>query len=61
MGKPNVGKSSLLNRLVGQERVVVDEIAGTTIDPVDELVELGGETWRFIDTAGIRRRVREHR
>ncbi|SDS90221.1 ribosome biogenesis GTPase Der [Actinopolymorpha singaporensis] len=59
VGKPNVGKSSLLNRLAGQERVVVDSVAGTTVDPVDELVELGGKTWRFIDTAGIRRRVRE--
>ena len=59
LGKPNVGKSSLLNRLAGEERVVVDSVAGTTIDPVDELVELGGRTWRFVDTAGIRRRVRE--
>jgi GTPase len=59
VGKPNVGKSSLLNRLAGEERVVVDSVAGTTIDPVDELVELDGRTWRFIDTAGIRRRVRE--
>jgi GTP-binding protein len=59
VGKPNVGKSSLLNRLAGQERVVVDNVAGTTVDPVDELVELGGRTWRFIDTAGIRKRVKE--
>jgi len=59
VGKPNVGKSSLLNKLAGQERVVVDDASGTTVDPVDELVELGGRTWRFIDTAGIRRRVRE--
>ncbi|MEQ4210100.1 ribosome biogenesis GTPase Der [Actinopolymorpha sp. B9G3] len=59
VGKPNVGKSSLLNRLAGEERVVVDEVAGTTVDPVDELVELGAKTWRFIDTAGIRRRVRD--
>ena len=57
VGKPNVGKSSLLNRLAGQERVVVDSVAGTTVDPVDELIELGGRAWRFIDTAGIRRRV----
>lgn len=57
LGKPNVGKSSLLNRLAGAERVVVDPVAGTTIDPVDELVELGGAMWRFVDTAGIRRRV----
>ena len=59
VGKPNVGKSSLLNRLAGSERVVVDDVAGTTVDPVDELVELGGRTWRFIDTAGIRKRVKE--
>jgi GTP-binding protein len=59
VGRPNVGKSSLLNRLAGEERVVVDARAGTTVDPVDELVVLGGQEWRFIDTAGIRRRVRE--
>ncbi len=59
LGKPNVGKSSLLNKLAGAERVVVDEKAGTTVDPVDELVMLGGKTWRFVDTAGIRRRVHE--
>ena len=59
VGKPNVGKSSLLNKLAGAERVVVDNVAGTTVDPVDELIELGGETWRFIDTAGIRKRVKE--
>ena len=59
IGRPNVGKSSLLNKLAGQERVLVDPVAGTTRDPVDELIELGGRTWRFIDTAGIRRRVRE--
>ena len=59
VGKPNVGKSSLLNQLAGEERVVVDNVAGTTVDPVDELIELGGKTWRFIDTAGIRKRVKE--
>ena len=59
VGKPNVGKSSLLNRLAGEERVVVDDASGTTVDPVDELVELGGRVWTFIDTAGIRRRVRD--
>jgi GTP-binding protein len=59
VGKPNVGKSSLLNQLAREDRVVVDEVAGTTVDPVDELVQLGGRTWRFIDTAGIRRRVKE--
>jgi GTP-binding protein len=59
LGRPNVGKSSLLNKLAGQERVLVDAVAGTTRDPVDELVELGGTVWRFVDTAGIRRRARE--
>ena len=59
VGKPNVGKSSLLNKIAGQQRAIVDEIAGTTVDPVDELVEVGGEIYRFIDTAGIRRRVKE--
>jgi GTPase len=57
IGRPNVGKSSLLNRLAGQDRVLVDPAAGTTRDPVDELIELGGITWRFVDTAGIRRRA----
>ena len=57
VGRPNVGKSSLLNRLLGEDRVVVDSVAGTTRDPVDSLVEVGGETWRFVDTAGLRRRV----
>ena len=59
IGRPNVGKSSLLNKLAGTERVLVDAVAGTTRDPVDELIDLGGKTWRFVDTAGIRRRVRE--
>jgi GTPase len=59
IGRPNVGKSSLLNRLAGEQRAVVDPVAGTTRDPVDELIELGGTTWRFVDTAGIRRRFRE--
>ncbi|SHN11405.1 ribosome biogenesis GTPase Der [Actinacidiphila paucisporea] len=57
IGRPNVGKSSMLNKIAGEDRVVVNEIAGTTRDPVDELIELGGITWKFIDTAGIRRRV----
>ncbi|MFE3454451.1 ribosome biogenesis GTPase Der [Nonomuraea sp. NPDC059194] len=59
LGKPNVGKSSLLNKLAGEERVLVDPMAGTTRDPVDELIDVGGTTWRFVDTAGIRRRDRE--
>lgn len=60
LGRPNVGKSSLLNKVAGENRAVVDAVAGTTRDPVDELIELGGKTWRFIDTAGIRRRHREN-
>ncbi len=57
VGKPNVGKSSLLNKLVGDQRSVVHEVAGTTVDPVDSLIELGGKVWRFVDTAGLRRKV----
>ncbi|MFA5707513.1 ribosome biogenesis GTPase Der [Mycolicibacterium sp.] len=57
VGKPNVGKSSLLNRLAGGQRSVVHDVAGTTVDPVDSLIELGGKTWRFVDTAGLRRKV----
>ncbi len=57
VGKPNVGKSSLLNKLSGDERSVVHDVAGTTVDPVDSLVELGGKPWRFVDTAGLRRKV----
>jgi GTPase len=60
IGRPNVGKSSLLNKLAGQPRALVDEVAGTTRDPVDELIDLAGKTWRFVDTAGIRRRFREN-
>jgi GTP-binding protein len=58
-GRPNVGKSSLLNALTGTERALVDAVAGTTRDPVDSLVEIDGEMWRFVDTAGLRRRVHE--
>jgi GTP-binding protein len=56
IGRPNVGKSSLLNILAGESRVIVDDAEGTTRDPVDELIEIAGQTWRFIDTAGIRKR-----
>ncbi|WP_324652385.1 ribosome biogenesis GTPase Der [Georgenia sp. H159] len=59
VGRPNVGKSSLLNAIAGQDRVVVDDVAGTTRDPVDELVLLGDRPWWFVDTAGIRRRVHQ--
>ncbi|UCR90198.1 ribosome biogenesis GTPase Der [Mycetocola spongiae] len=57
LGRPNVGKSSLLNKAAGEERVVVNDLAGTTRDPVDEQITLAGKVWRFVDTAGIRRRV----
>jgi GTPase len=57
VGRPNVGKSSLLNRLSGEERAVVDAVAGTTVDPVDSLVVVGGEIWQFVDTAGLRKRA----
>jgi GTP-binding protein len=57
VGKPNVGKSSLLNRLANEERAVVDPVAGTTVDPVDSLVQIGGEPWLLVDTAGLRRKV----
>lgn len=59
LGRPNVGKSSLLNCLAEEDRVVVDEVAGTTVDPVDELVRLDGQWWWLVDTAGIRRKVRQ--
>lgn len=61
VGRPNVGKSSLLNALVGEERVVVDSTAGTTRDPVDETVMIGDTPWVFVDTAGIRRRMHKSR
>ena len=61
VGRPNVGKSSLLNTIAGSARVVVNEAAGTTRDPVDEVLALDGRQWVFIDTAGIRRRVRQAR
>ena len=58
VGKPNVGKSSLLNKLTGEDRSVVDSVSGTTVDPVDSLVDLDGEIWQFVDTAGLRKRVK---
>lgn len=58
LGKPNVGKSSLLNALTGEKRSVVDSVAGTTVDPVDELVEMDGEEWILVDTAGIRKKAK---
>ena len=59
VGRPNVGKSSLLNRMAREERAVVDSVAGTTVDPVDSLVEMDGEIWQFVDTAGLRKRVNQ--
>jgi GTP-binding protein len=59
VGRPNVGKSSLLNRVSKEERAVVDSVAGTTVDPVDSLVSLDGEVWQFVDTAGLRKRVHQ--
>ncbi|MCT1557022.1 bifunctional cytidylate kinase/GTPase Der [Helcobacillus massiliensis] len=59
IGRPNVGKSSLLNKLAKENRVVVDNVPGTTRDPVDEVITLAGREWTFVDTAGIRRRVNQ--
>jgi GTP-binding protein len=59
VGRPNVGKSSLLNSFAGSTRALVDDAEGTTRDPIDELVDIGDKTWRFIDTAGIRRRAHQ--
>ncbi|MYC85139.1 MAG: ribosome biogenesis GTPase Der [Acidimicrobiia bacterium] len=56
IGRPNVGKSTLLNRLVGDERVLVSPVPGTTRDPIDVMIELDGAEYRLIDTAGMRRK-----
>jgi GTPase len=58
VGRPNVGKSSLFNRLLGEDRSIVDAVAHTTRDAVDTMVEVDGEPWVFVDTAGMRRRYR---
>ncbi|MCP4804908.1 MAG: ribosome biogenesis GTPase Der [Proteobacteria bacterium] len=58
IGRPNIGKSTLVNRLVGEQRHVVHDMPGTTMDPVDSVIEVGDRTYRFVDTAGIRRRSR---
>jgi GTP-binding protein len=60
IGRPNVGKSTLLNSLTGTSRAIVSPIAGTTRDAVDELVEFEGMKLRFVDTAGIRRKSKTH-
>src|SRR6202041_567495 len=60
IGRPNVGKSTLLNALTGTSRSIVSPIAGTTRDAVDEAVEFEGQTLRFVDTAGIRRKGKTH-
>lgn len=59
VGKPNVGKSSLLNKITGEDRAVVSEVAGTTVDPVDAVVVLDERPWRIVDTAGLRKKVRQ--
>jgi len=58
VGRPNVGKSSLFNRLVGEERSLVDPVPHTTRDAVDTMLEFDGEPWVFVDTAGLRHRYR---
>jgi GTP-binding protein len=60
IGHPNVGKSTLLNILTGSSRAIVSPVAGTTRDAIDELIEKDGHTYRFIDTAGIRRKGKTH-
>ena len=60
IGRPNVGKSTMLNALTGTSRAIVSPIAGTTRDAVDEAVEFEGQTLRFVDTAGIRRKGKTH-
>ena len=59
LGRPNVGKSSLLNALVGQERVIVSEVPGTTRDTVDTILERDGRTYQLVDTAGLRRKRKQ--
>ena len=58
IGKPNVGKSSLTNRILGEERVIVTDIAGTTRDAIDSYINIKGQEFMFIDTAGLRKKSR---
>ena len=58
IGKPNAGKSSLINRILGEERVIVSDVPGTTRDAIDTFYEIDGKRYMFIDTAGIRRKAR---
>ncbi len=60
IGRPNVGKSTLLNRLLGEDRAIVSSVPGTTRDAVDSLLVRNGRTYRFIDTAGIRKKSQTH-
>ncbi len=60
IGRPNVGKSSLTNRLVGKNRSIVSDVAGTTRDAVDTVIEVNGERYRLVDTAGIRKKSQVH-
>ena len=56
IGKPNVGKSSLVNKILGENRLIVSDIAGTTRDAIDTVIKYNGKEYVFIDTAGLRRK-----
>lgn len=60
LGRPNIGKSTLANRLIGQERHLVHDAPGTTMDAIDSVFQDGDRTWRIVDTAGVRKRARVH-